>query len=117
VADGICIRLTKPIFGRSRFTDPEILRGSLASVILRMKSLHLGTIESFCLHRAAPGPRDCRRLPVAGRTLGAVNDDNEPHAHWLIAATDPRVGRMIPEAKDRQALDEVLVIASALSAW
>src|SRR5665647_802666 len=49
VADGICIRLydEQDFAGRPRFTDPEILRSSLASVILRMKALRLGTIEEF----------------------------------------------------------------------
>ncbi|HOZ65645.1 MAG TPA: helicase-related protein, partial [Burkholderiaceae bacterium] len=49
VANGICIRLydQKDFDGRARFTDPEILRSSLAGVILRMKSLHLGIVEDF----------------------------------------------------------------------
>jgi ATP-dependent helicase HrpA len=49
VANGICIRLydDKDFAGRPRFTDPEILRSSLAGVILRMKSLHLGVVEDF----------------------------------------------------------------------
>ena len=49
VANGICIRLydEKDFNGRPRFTDPEILRSSLAGVILRMKSLHLGIVEDF----------------------------------------------------------------------
>ena len=49
VADGICIRLyeQQDFDQRPRFTDPEILRSSLAGVILRMKSLHLGVVEEF----------------------------------------------------------------------
>ena len=49
VADGICIRLydEEDFQQRPRFTDPEILRSSLAGVILRMKSLHLGDVETF----------------------------------------------------------------------
>ncbi len=119
VADGICIRLyDEPDFlGRARFTDPEILRSSLASVILRMKSLHLGTIEDFAFIESPQ-----RRAIADGyqllAELGAVDDDNEltPVGRTLAKLPlDPRVGRMILEAKDRQALDEVLVIASALS--
>ena len=55
VADGICIRLydEDDFAARPRFTDPEILRSSLAGVILRMKSLHLGEVEDFPVPRAA----------------------------------------------------------------
>ena len=119
VADGICIRLydEQDFVGRLRFTDPEILRSSLASVILRMKSLHLGTIEDFSFIE----PPQSRAIADGYQLLaelGAVNDDNElTPVGWTLAKLplDPRVGRMILEAKDRQALDEVLVIASALS--
>ncbi|CAM3325073.1 ATP-dependent RNA helicase HrpA [Polaromonas hydrogenivorans] len=119
VADGICIRLyDEPDFlGRPRFTDPEILRSSLASVILRMKSLHLGTIESFAFIEPPQGRAIADGYQLLAE-LGAVNDDNElTPVGWTLAKLplDPRVGRMILEAKDRQALDEVLVIASALS--
>ncbi|MDP2256719.1 MAG: ATP-dependent RNA helicase HrpA [Polaromonas sp.] len=119
VADGICIRLydAQDFAGRPRFTDPEILRSSLASVILRMKALHLGTIEDFAFIEPPQ-----RRAIADGyqllAELGAVDDDNEltPVGRTLAKLPlDPRVGRMILEAKDRQALDEVLVIASALS--
>jgi ATP-dependent helicase HrpA len=119
VADGICIRLyDEPDFlGRPRFTDPEILRSSLAAVILRMKALHLGTIEDFAFIEPPQ-----RRAIADGyqllAELGAVDDDNEltPVGRTLAKLPlDPRVGRMILEAKDRKALEEVLVIASALS--
>ena len=119
VADGICIRLydAQDFAGRQRFTDPEILRSSLASVILRMKALHLGAIEDFAFIEAPQ-----RRAMTDGyqllAELGAVDDDNELTAigHTLAKLPlDPRVGRMILEAKSRSALDEVLVIASALS--
>ena len=119
VADGICIRLydEQDFLGRPRFSDPEILRSSLASVILRMKALHLGTIEDFAFIEPPQ-----RRAIADGyqllAELGAVDDDNEltPMGRTLAKLPlDPRVGRMILEAKDRQALDEVLVIASALS--
>ena len=119
VADGICIRLyDEPDFlGRPRFTDPEILRSSLASVILRMKSLHLGTIENFAFIEPPQGRAIADGYQLLAE-LGAVNDDNElTPLGWTLAKLplDPRVGRMILEAKARGALDEVLVIASALS--
>ena len=69
VANGICIRLydEKDFAGRPRFTDPEILRSSLAGVILRMKSLHLGDVERLPVPGGAVAPRDRRRLPAAQR--------------------------------------------------
>ncbi len=119
VADGICIRLyeEQDFLGRARFTDPEILRSSLASVILRMKALHLGAVEDFAFIEPPQ-----KRAMVDGyqllAELGAVNAENElTPVGWTLAKLplDPRVGRMILEAKERGALDEVLVIASALS--
>jgi len=119
VADGICIRLydEKDFQGRQPFTDPEILRSSLASVILRMKALHLGNVEEFAFIEPPQ-----RRAIADGyqllAELGAVDEDNEltPVGRTLAKLPlDPRVGRMILEARDRNALDEVLVIASALS--
>ncbi|WP_348067303.1 ATP-dependent RNA helicase HrpA [Polaromonas sp.] len=119
VADGICIRLydEQDFLGRPRFTDPEILRSSLAAVILRMKALHLGTIESFAFIEPPQGRAIADGYQLLAE-LGAVDDDNEltPVGRNLARLPlDPRVGRMILEARDRQALDEVLVIASALS--
>jgi ATP-dependent helicase HrpA len=119
VADGICIRLydEQDFLGRARFTDPEILRSSLAAVILRMKALHLGTIESFAFIEPPQGRAIADGYQLLAE-LGAVDEDNEltPVGRNLARLPlDPRVGRMILEARDRQALDEVLVIASALS--
>ena len=119
VANGICIRLydEKDFEGRPRFTDPEILRSSLAGVILRMKSLHLGVVEEFpFLER--PQPRAIADGYQLLNELGAVDDANDltPMGQELAKLPlDPRVGRMILEARARGALDEVLVIASALS--
>lgn len=119
VANGICIRLydEKDFAGRPRFTDPEILRSSLAGVILRMKSLHLGVVEEFPFIDPP-----ARRAIADGyqllNELGAVDDDNEITplgAELARLPLDPRVGRMILEARQRGALQEVLVIASALS--
>ena len=119
VADGICIRLydEQDFNGRQRFTDPEILRSSLASVILRMKALHLGAIENFAFIEPPQGRAMADGYQLLAE-LGAVDDDNELTAVGRTLAKlplDPRVGRMILEARERGALDEVLVIASALS--
>ncbi|QHE88897.1 ATP-dependent RNA helicase HrpA [Hydrogenophaga sp. BPS33] len=119
VADGICIRLYDEagFIGRPKFTDPEILRSSLAGVILRMKALRLGAVEDFAFIEAPQ-----KRAIVDGyqllAELGAVDDTNELTAIGQTLSRlplDPRVGRMILEAQQRGALDEVLVIASALS--
>jgi ATP-dependent helicase HrpA len=119
VANGICIRLyDEPDFNsRPKFTDPEILRSSLAGVILRMKSLHLGVVDDFPFIEA-PSKRAITDGYQLLAELGAVDDLNELTATGTELARlplDPRVGRMILEARDRQALDEVLIIASALS--
>ncbi len=119
VANGICIRLydEKDFVGRPRFTDPEILRSSLAGVILRMKSLHLGVVEDFPFIEKPSGRAIADGYQLLNE-LGAVDDANEltPMGQELAKLPlDPRVGRMILEARSREALDEVLVIASALS--
>ncbi|WP_186262548.1 ATP-dependent RNA helicase HrpA [Burkholderia gladioli] len=119
VADGICIRLYEEAdyLARARFTDPEILRSSLAAVILRMKSLHLSSIESFPFIEPPPGRAIADGYQLLNE-LGAVDDDNAltPLGRELARLPlDPRVGRMILAARDQQALREVLVIASALS--
>ncbi|WP_259673059.1 ATP-dependent RNA helicase HrpA, partial [Burkholderia pseudomallei] len=119
VADGVCIRLYEEsdFAGRARFTDPEILRSSLASVILRMKSLHLSAIESFPFIEPPQGRAIADGYQLLNE-LGAVDDENAltPLGRELARLPlDPRVGRMILAARDQQALREVLVIASALS--
>ncbi len=119
VANGVCIRLfgEDDFVGRPRFTDPEILRSSLAAVILRMKALHLGSIEDFPFLEAPPRKAISDGYALLAE-LGATNDENELTAMGRELARlplDPRVGRMILEARERQALDEVLIIAAALS--
>ena len=119
VANGICIRLydEKDFISRPKFTDPEILRSSLAGVILRMKSLHLGVVEDFPFLEMPSGRAIADGYQLLNE-LGAVDDANElTHMGRELAKLplDPRVGRMILEARSRHALDEVLVIASALS--
>lgn len=119
VSNGICVRLysEKEFNERPKFTDPEILRSSLAGVILRMKSLHLGDVERFPFLEA-PRPKAIADGYQLLNELGATDDANEltPLGKELARLPlDPRVGRMILEARQRQALTEVLVIASALS--
>jgi len=119
VADGICIRLydEKDFNGRPRFTEPEILRSSLAGVILRMMSLHLGDVADFPFLEA-PRPKAISDGFQLLNELGAVLDDNSltPIGQALSKLPlDPRVGRMILAARERQCLNEVLIIASALS--
>ncbi len=119
VANGICIRLydEKDFASRPRFTDPEILRSSLAGVILRMKSLHLGDVAAFPFLEAPSGRAVADGYQLLGE-LGAVDDANELTEIGRELARlplDPRVGRMILEGRTRGALQEVLVIASAMS--
>jgi ATP-dependent helicase HrpA len=119
VADGVCLRLYDGagFAARPRFSDPEILRSSLAGVILRMKALHFGAVEDFPFLEAPP-----RKAVADGYALlaelGAVDDHNELTPIGIELSRlplDPRVARMILEARNRQALAEVLVIAAALS--
>ena len=119
VADGICIRLydEKEFAGRPRFTDPEIMRSSLAGVILRMKALHLGTVEDFPFLEAPPKKAIADGYALLDE-LNAIDEANELTAMGRELSKlplDPRVGRMILEARNREALSEVLVIAAALS--
>ena len=119
VANGTCIRLfdEKDFSGRPRFTDPEILRSSLAGVILRMKSLRFGAVEDFPFLEEPPRKAIADGYALLGE-LNAVDDFNDltPIGTELARLPlDPRVGRMILEARERHCLTEVLVIASALS--
>jgi ATP-dependent helicase HrpA len=119
VADGICIRLydEADFNGRPRFTDPEILRSSLAGVILRMKALRLGAVEDFAFVDAPQRRAIADGYDLLGE-LGAVDEANELTAIGQSLSRlplDPRVGRMILAAREQNALDEVLVIAAALS--
>ncbi len=119
VAGGICIRLydEADFAGRPRFTDPEILRSSLAGVILRMKALGLGLVEEFPFLDPPPKKAIADGYALLGE-LGAVDDLNELTAIGRELARlplDPRIGRMIVAAREQGALAEVLVIAAALS--
>jgi ATP-dependent helicase HrpA len=119
VASGVCIRLydEADFASRPRFTDPEILRSSLAGVILRMKSLRLGAVEEFPFLEAPPKKAIADGYALLDE-LNAVDEQlNLTPIGQLLSRLplDPRVGRMILEARDRDALSEVLIIASALS--
>ena len=119
VANGICIRLydEADFNQRDRFTDPEILRSSLAGVILRMKSLGLGDVVNFPFLEAPSGRAIADGYQLL-QELGAVDERGQLQAMGRELAKlplDPRVGRMIIEARSRGALAEVLVIAAALS--
>ena len=119
VQAGVCIRLyaEDDYLARPQFTDPEILRTNLASVILQMKSLRLGDVEAFPFVE----PPDSRMIKDGYETLhelGAIDDQNELTrlgAQLAKLPIDPRVGRMILEANKEGCLSEVLVIAAALS--
>ena len=122
VADGICIRLYSDDDFRSRpaFTDPEILRTSLASVILQMAALGLGDVAAFPFVDP-PDPRAVRDGVLLLRELGALDPSSEqprltPLGRRLARLPlDPRLGRMVLEADRNGCVDEVLVITAALS--
>ncbi|NEM08963.1 ATP-dependent RNA helicase HrpA [Geodermatophilus normandii] len=119
VAEGIAIRLyTEEDFeGRPEYTDPEILRTSLASVLLQMAALDLGAVEDFPF----VDPPD-RRAVADGRALleelGALDADGRLTQTGRALAQlplDPRLGRMVVEADRRGVLEEVLVVAAGLT--
>ena len=119
VSAGVCIRLfdEQEFHQRIRFTEPEILRSSLAAVILRMKSLRLTDVESFPFIEPPPGRAIADGYQLL-QELGAMDDSNQLTAVGRQLAKlplDPRVGRMILAARDNQSLQEVLIIAAALS--
>ena len=119
VASGICIRLyAEDEFNlRPAFTDPEVLRSSLANVILRMKSLGLGSVEEFPFIDP-PHSKAIQDGYALLAELGAVDDDNEltdVGRQLARLPVDPRIGRMVLAAKSENALREVLIVAAALS--
>jgi len=119
VADGVCIRLyeEQDYLLRPKFTEPEILRSSLAAVILRMKSLHLTDVETFPFIEP-PLARAIADGYQLLQELGAVDEFNKltPLGNKLAKLPlDPRVGRMILAALDNASLTEVLIVAAALS--
>ncbi len=124
VSDGICFRLydEDDFNKRPAHTDPEILRSSLAGVILRMKSLRLGDVAEFPFIDP-PLPRMVADGYQLLAELGAV-EEQEGEGRMALTPVgrelaklplDPKIGRMILAARERGALKEVLVIAAALS--
>ena len=119
VADGICIRLyDEEEFGkRPEYTDPEILRTNLASVILQMTAIGLGDVAGFPFVDP-PDRRNIKDGTDLLHELGAFDDRRRltPVGRRLAALPiDPRLARMVVEAHEQGALREVLVIAAALS--
>jgi len=119
VSDGICVRLysEEDFNARPLFLDPEIYRSSLASVILKMASLHLGDVSQFPFIQP-PSRRFIQDGYLLLQELGAVNDHYEltPIGRDLAKLPmDPRLGRMLLQAKKENALSELLIIVSALS--
>ena len=119
VMSGVCIRLfAEDDFNkRLAHTEPELLRSSLAGVILRMKSLHLGEVEAFPF-LDKPLPRMITDGFQLLEELGAVDDDRELTQTGRELAKlplDPRIGRMILAARDDHCLREMLIISAALS--
>ncbi|BCA66145.1 ATP-dependent RNA helicase HrpA [Fluviibacter phosphoraccumulans] len=124
VADGICIRLYDELDfeSRSEFTDPEILRSSLASVILRMLDLKLGDVTQFPFIEPPPD-KAIRDGLLLLEELGAVGVSTQGHQQLTPIGRDlarlpldPRLGRMVLAARDNHCLSELMVIASALGA-
>ncbi|PKN60496.1 MAG: ATP-dependent RNA helicase HrpA, partial [Deltaproteobacteria bacterium HGW-Deltaproteobacteria-11] len=129
VQHGICIRLyaEENFENRPLFTPPEILRANLAEVILRMLSLNLGDIETFPFIDP-PGPRAVRDGLDLLQELGAVEkggrtQEGSTESFRLTQSgrrmarlpIDPRISRMILEAQKEGCVEEVLVIASAMT--
>ena len=119
VADGICFRLYSEddFDARPPFTDPELLRSSLAAVILRALSLNLGKVEEFPF-LDAPSPKAIAEGYALLGELGAVDDGNALTGVGRELARlplDPRVARMLVAARAENCLEQVLVIAAALS--
>ncbi len=121
LADGICVRLysEEDFNARPEFTDPEVLRTNLASVILQMASLGLGDVEAFPFLEA-PDRRQVRDGVALLHELRALDPSAaEPltplgrKLAWL--PIDPRFGRMVLEADRLDCAREVIVIAAALS--
>lgn len=136
VSDGICIRLygEQDYQSHPKFTDPEILRSSLAAVLLRMSSLRLPKIQHFPFIDKPLGRAIADGVQLLDE-LGAIEfDESEPVDEKNISKDinnsfkltaigkqlsdlplDPRIGRMLLAAKEQNALKEVTIIASALA--
>ncbi|HEX4867827.1 MAG TPA: ATP-dependent RNA helicase HrpA, partial [Acidimicrobiales bacterium] len=125
VAPGVCIRLysEEDLAGRPEFTEPEILRTNLASVILQMASLGLGDVAAFPFVEP-PDHRAVNDGVLLLEELGALDRSERSGSRVRLTKVgrrlarlpvDPRIGRMVLEAERHGCVAEVLVIASALS--
>ncbi len=124
VADGVCIRLysRRDFESRPEFTEPEILRTSLASVILQMTALGLGEVADFPFVDA-PDARAVRDGLALLTELGAIEPGTQGAGRRLTAVgralaqlpIDPRLGRMLVEAGRLGVVREVMIIVAALS--
>jgi ATP-dependent helicase HrpA len=124
IGPGVCIRLYSEddYLSRPEFTEPEIQRTNLASVILQMAALGLGDIESFPF-LDPPDTRTIRDGVALLEELRAVERGREGTRHWLTDVgrvlarlpLDPRLGRMMVEADRNGSLREVSTIVAALS--
>ncbi|MEO5694114.1 MAG: ATP-dependent RNA helicase HrpA, partial [Usitatibacter sp.] len=119
VASGIAIRLYAEdnFEGRPEFTTPEILRTSLASVILRMAALELGPIADFPFIEP-PTPRQIEDGYRQLFELGAIDADRNltPLGHELARLpVDPRIGRLLLGAREFDCATEMVILAAALS--
>lgn len=124
IADGIAIRLYSEtnFLSRPEFTDPEILRTNLASVILHMASLRLGAITDFPFVQA-PEPKAIRDGVLLLHELGAL-EQQEVDGNPVLSAygrqlaripLDPRLARMLITGHERGVLREVIIVAAALT--
>jgi ATP-dependent helicase HrpA len=119
VANGVCVRLysEEDFARRPAFTDPELLRSSLAAVILRAKSLGLGDVEAFPFVDP-PNPRAIADGYALLNELGAVDDEKnltDIGRELARLPLDPRVARMLVAARTEGCLEQVRIIAAALS--
>ncbi|WP_122429725.1 ATP-dependent RNA helicase HrpA [Pseudomonas viridiflava] len=119
VEPGLCVRLysEEDFNARPEFTDPEILRTNLAAVILQMLHLRLGEITDFPFIEPPDGKAISDGFNLL-QELSAVNRENQltPLGRQLARLpVDPRMGRMLLEAAKQGSLQEVLIVASAMS--
>ena len=118
VAEGICVRLydETDFANRAEFTDPEIFRTNLASVILQMANLKLGAVEKFPFVEM-PDRRLINDGYRALTELGAIYQEQlTPIGRQLAKLPiDPKLGRMLIAAQEHQVVREVAIIVSALS--
>lgn len=119
VREGICVRLydEQSFAARPAFTDPEMKRVGLSGVILRMKSLGLGSVEDFPF-LDAPHAKSIAEGYRVLEELGAIGSDHEllPLGRRLARfPVDPRIARMIVAGADHGCLPDVLVLAAALN--